>query len=171
MSSSLRQLAQTSSSGHSQPALSIDGVLRTASQPNMAVTEKRQPAVAAYRRQFQLPQQGRPKLLVRIWNRIRLPSLLIGGIAAGLLLQQAWFGIAAITLYGILSFVLHVPSRTTFALATVALGAVCAILLAGSNREVAHSFATYTFLLLVLGVIALSFEAKPQRRRKRQNGR
>lgn len=169
MSSSARQYNRSDGSVLPQPLLSIDGVRRreAKSQPVTGVPRPAPP----YRRQFQAPLQARPRLLVRVWRRIRLPVLLIGGITAGMLLQQAWFGTAAIVLYGILSFMLHIPSRTTFALATVALSAVCAVLIAGTNREVAHSFATYTFLLLVLGVIALSFEARPQKRRKRRNGR
>jgi hypothetical protein len=105
-------------------------------------------------------------------RRLQLPMLIMGGIIAGYLVQSLWFGIPAIILYGILAVIFHIDSRVTFALAFISLLTVPVLLLAKTNVELASNFATYTFLLLVFGVIALSLEAMPKGRgRKRRNGR
>jgi hypothetical protein len=105
-------------------------------------------------------------------QRLQLPLLIGAGIISGYLVQSLWFGVAAILLYGVLSVIFRVDSRVTFALALISLLTVPVLLVARANIELASNFATYTFLLLVFGVIALSFEARPtSRKRKRRHGR
>jgi hypothetical protein len=48
---------------------------------------------------------------------------------------------------------------------------VAVLLVVKPNAVLAGNFATYTFLLLVTGVIALAIEARPQKRRKRPRNR
>jgi hypothetical protein len=106
------------------------------------------------------------------WQRFQLPLILFGGTIGGMFAQTAWFGIVAIAIYGIASFILHIPSRTTFTLAALSFLTVSLLLLFKPDMVLASTFTTYAFLLLGIGVIALIIEARPQkRRRKRRGGR
>jgi hypothetical protein len=123
------------------------------------------------RRPFELADGSRRKQH-GFWKRFQLPLIISGGMIAGFLVQSLWFGIAAIAVYGVLVAKFHIHSQISFALAFISLLTVPVLLLFKSNVDLAGNFATYTFLLLVIGVIALSFEARPQvRKRKRRTGR
>jgi hypothetical protein len=87
------------------------------------------------------------------------------------LVQALWFGVAAIVLYSIIVLMLRIPSRVTFMLAFMSLITVSVLLVLKPNVALAGNFATYTFLLLVTGVIALAIEARPQKRRRRPKNR
>jgi ABC-type branched-subunit amino acid transport system ATPase component len=90
---------------------------------------------------------------------------------SGFFVQSVVFGLIAIAVYGICTLIFRIHSRITFALAFISLITVVALLLVKQNVALASNFATYTFLLLVLGVIALSIEARPRVRKKRRRGR
>jgi len=113
--------------------------------------------------QFAPAESSRP----RRWDRFQLPLLVFGGVIVGYLVQSLIFGIAALVVYGICSLVFRIPSRATFTLAFMALVTVVVLLVVRSDAALAGNFATYTFLLLVIGVIALAIEARPPKRRKR----
>lgn len=138
-------------------------------QPVVAPRQQpRSPASPARPYALEAPAPTRPSL----WQRLQLPLLISAGMLAGFLVQSLWLGIGIIVIYGILALICRLESRVTFALAFISLLTVPVLLLFKSNIELASNFATYTFLLLVIGVIALSIEARPQeRRRKRRNGR
>lgn len=159
-----------------QATRSIDGVQsprpglthQTSGQPFVrpaapAVQPRPRPPL---QRPFQIAgvQHARPAL----WDRLQLPALILGGMLTGFFVQSLVFGIAAIIVYAALALGFRVPSRATFMLAFLALVTVVVLLLIRPGSELAGSFATYTFLLLVTGVIALAIEARPPKRRKRR---
>jgi len=81
---------------------------------------------------------------------------------ASFFIQSAVFGQLVIVGYGIAAYIWRVPSRTTFSLALCALLATTILLVVRGELVLAQSFATYTFLLLVVGVITLSRELKQE---------
>jgi hypothetical protein len=103
-----------------------------------------------------------------IWERLKLTLLMSGSIIAGLFVQASWFGITLIIIYGICAVAFRIKSYITFTLAIIALAAVVAIMATKPGTELANNFATYAFLLLTIGVITLTIEARPQRRKKKR---
>ncbi|MEK7153401.1 MAG: hypothetical protein AAB834_05615 [Patescibacteria group bacterium] len=117
------------------------------------------------RKPIPIPKRG-------LWQRLQTPFILFLGIIGGFLAQTTLFGVVAIVVYGILTLVLRIPSRTSFALAALSMAAVSFLLLFRPDPALAGTFTTYAFLFLVIGVIAISFEARPKaRRKKRRTGR
>lgn len=79
-----------------------------------------------------------------------------------MLAQSAVFGQLEIVAYGFAAFIWRIPSRTTFTIALVSM-VVTILLLVGQGDEVlTQNFATYTFLLLVVGVMSLGRELKKE---------
>jgi len=105
------------------------------------------------------------------WQRLQLPLILFGGTISGFMIQTMALGMLVIGIYGIYAIVTRVPSRTTFMLAALCVGAVTILLLLKPNAELAGNFSTYTFLLLVIGVFTLLREGRPLKRRKRSRTR
>jgi hypothetical protein len=93
------------------------------------------------------------------WQRLQSPLIIIGCMIAGFAVQTLTLGLIAIAIYGVLALIFRVYSRTTFTLALISLLAVPIILVVKQNSEVASNFATYTFLLIVIGIIALIRES------------
>lgn len=96
------------------------------------------------------------------WARLQLLLITGGAILAGLLAQSLVLGELMVLGFGILAYVFRIPSRTTFTLALLAMIATTFLLVAQNNVEQAQNFATYTFLLLVVGVITLTREVKQE---------
>jgi hypothetical protein len=105
------------------------------------------------------------------WQKIQLPLILFVGTLSGFLIQTMIFGMLAIAVYGVYAVIAKVPSRTTFMLAALSVGAVTILLLVKPDAELAGNFSTYTFLLLVIGVFTLLREGRPLKRRKRSRSR
>lgn len=164
---------------HSQPQPPIGSLARRpmpAAIPQRAIVQP----VAAPSIQLQTPAIPQKRMFSpthpisakpSLWERFQLPLFILGCTLAGFFVQSVVFGMLAIAAYGIGMLIFRINSRVTFALAFISLVTVVALLLVKQNVELASNFATYTFLLLVLGVIALSLEARPQGRKKRRNGR
>jgi hypothetical protein len=90
-------------------------------------------------------------------------SLIItGAMVVGILAQSSAVGQAAIVLYGAIAFFRRISSRTTFTLALLSMVATILLLVVRGNIAMAQNFATYTFLLLVVGVITLNREIKKE---------
>jgi hypothetical protein len=140
---------------------------RASATPSIAITTPVAAAVPQRRFTPTEPIHHKPSLR----ERLQTPLLIVACMLTGFFFQDLWFGVIAIGLYGIGTFVFHINSRITFTLSFISLVSVIALLLIKQNVALASNFATYTFLLLVIGVIALSFEAKPRGRKKRRNGR
>jgi len=83
-------------------------------------------------------------------------------VAAGLFAQSGAFGQIVVVAYGITAYCMRINSRITFMLALAALGAMSILLLGKGDVAPAQNFATYTFLLLVVGVMSLGRELKKE---------
>lgn len=118
------------------------------------------------RRTYAQPQQKHG-----FWQKMQLPLILFAGTLSGFLIQTMALGMLVIAIYGIYAIIARVPSRTTFMLAALSVGAVTVLLLLKPNAELAGNFSTYTFLLLVIGVFTLLREGRPLKRRKRSRAR
>lgn len=164
--------------------LSVDGVRRktavagTPAQASAAPQPVRRP-MSAQTRQQPAPVKPQPQTAVQAhqpipkrpqplppvqqrpsaWRRLQTPAIIIGGMIAGFGMQTLAFGLVAVALYGIAAIIFRIYSRTTFTLALIALIAVPVILVGRQNSEVAGNFATYTFLLIVIGIISLLRES------------
>jgi hypothetical protein len=93
---------------------------------------------------------------------IQLPLIIGAGMLGGILAQSAAFGQLAIVIYGVLALVRGIPSRTTFMLALLTMLGTIVLLVFKGDVVLAQNFATYTFLLLVVGVLTLSRELKKE---------
>lgn len=149
---------------HGQPVLARGPSARPSIE-NKAPLARHFPSRAGLTRPFQrAPAQN---IRSTAWDRLQLPLLIAGSILVGFFVQSLLCGIVIILLYSVLAFAFRVPSQTTFMLAFMALITVVIFRVAEPNATLAGNFATYTFLLLVTGVIALAIEARPLKRRKR----
>jgi hypothetical protein len=158
----------------SQQPVSLDGVMHKPGNPQAPrVTPPQsirmhrtapQQATQTTERPFYKPA---PPAKRSRWQRWQMPLILTAGTIGGFLVQNEWIGIVMIAVYGLFALILRIPSRTTFALAALSIAAITVMLLAKPNEELATNFTTYTFLLLVVGVISLIIEGRPVKRRKR----
>lgn len=118
------------------------------------------------RRSYSAPQ---PEATRRsVLQIIQLPLLLIAGALAGFFAEALAVGLAMLAVYGVFAFVTRIPSRTTFTLALLLLAAICLMLLAKPSGILIQNFSTYTFILLLIGVITLGREAKLPKRTRRK---
>lgn len=89
---------------------------------------------------------------------IRSYGLVIAAaIALGFLAQFQIVGVVFITIYGIVSVIKRISSRSTFILALIALGVTATLLMAG-RRSLAENFASYSFLLFIVAIISVCLE-------------
>jgi hypothetical protein len=72
-------------------------------------------------------------------------------------MQFQLIGQLLILLYAVASVVWQIPSRTTFTLALLSLGAALMALLL-NRRTLGENFAAYSFLLLIAGALSLCVE-------------
>lgn len=115
------------------------------------------PAPRVYAKPLPAPPKRR---LLPAW--LEAPLIILLAMTAGILAQSVVFGQLAIVAYGLAAFVWRIPSRITFTLALVALAATIVLLVGRGNIPLSQNFATYTFLLLVAGVISLGRELKKE---------
>jgi hypothetical protein len=124
--------------------------------------------------QAEVPQMAKPQRVIRarptppperrrgLPEWIQLPLIIFGAILAGMFAQSAIFGQLAVVAYGIVAVVMRIPSRTTFILASLSMIATTLLLVLKGDVAFSQNFATYTFLLLVVGVITLNRELKKE---------
>lgn len=91
-----------------------------------------------------------------------MPLIVMGAMLAGILAQSEAIGQLFVVVYGIAALIWKIPSRTTFFIALLSLITTTLLLVVRGNVSLAQSFATYTFLLLVAGVITLCRELKKE---------
>jgi hypothetical protein len=105
------------------------------------------------------PQKKR-QLRLPLWLQtiLAVPALM----AAALLIQSSVVGQFVIAAYGLAALILRIPSRTTFILALLSFITTTFLLVGRGKVSFAQTFATYTFLLLVVGVISLGRELKKE---------
>jgi len=95
-----------------------------------------------------------------LWAHMVL--ITIGALAIGSFAGSSVFGQLAVVGYGIVAIIFRVASRTTFLLVVLSLAATTWMLVMQGKVSLAQNFATYTFLLLVVGVITLSRELRQE---------
>lgn len=151
---------------------SIDGFVRRPTQkvmarrPAMARAQKPEPPpppkpATPARRVYAKPlPTSRPKKRLPSWLETSL--IVILAIIAGMLAQSAVFGQLEIVAYGLAAFIWRIPSRTTFTIALVSMVATILLLVGQGDEVLTQNFATYTFLLLVVGVMSLGRELKKE---------
>ncbi|MGH7157592.1 MAG: hypothetical protein ACREGD_00730 [Candidatus Saccharimonadales bacterium] len=93
-------------------------------------------------------------------ERLQLPIIVIGGMLAGLAIQNAMLGQLLIVGYGIAAIMYKIPSRTSFIVALASMLITLGSLVLIGDVVTSQTFAVYTFLLLVVGVITLNREVK-----------
>jgi hypothetical protein len=128
--------------------------------PGRGRTDTEAPRLPAQRVYTKPPAIKQRRL--RIPERVQLPLIIMCAMGMGIFVQDALFGQLAIAVYGIAAFIWRIASRTTFTLALLSLVATTLLLVARGNIPMAQNFATYTFLLLVVGVITLSRELRQE---------
>jgi len=106
----------------------------------------------------------------RLWRRLQMPCIVMGCVAAGFFVQALWLGITLTLLYGVIALLLRLKSSVSFGLAILSFAATVIVMVAQPATSLASNFAAYAFLLLTIGVIALTLEVRPQRRKKRRQG-
>jgi hypothetical protein len=119
-------------------------------------------SVAAPRRAYARSAPVVTKRRRGVPERFHLPLIIIGAILAGIFAQSAVFGELMVVAYGIAALIWRIASRTTFTLALLSMVATTLLLVVRGNVALAQNFATYTFLLLVVGVITLTGELKKE---------
>jgi hypothetical protein len=90
--------------------------------------------------------------------------IILGGVVLGFMAQSAIIGQLLIVIYGIACLIWRIASRTTFLLATLTIVATIIIVATQNNSLSAQNFASYAFLLLVVGIITSAREMREQRR-------
>lgn len=153
---------------------SVDGFNNAVSKPITRGAMAAQATATISQPVIQPPERrvyAQPEKKPGMWQKMQLPLILFGGTLCGFLIQTMALGMLAIGIYGIYAIITKVPSRTTFMLAALSVGAVTILLLLKPNAELAGNFSTYTFLLLVIGVFTLLREGRPLKRRKRSRAR
>ena len=143
----------------------IDGFTSRPQQPSVedyAARRQVGPLTAVAPRPFVPRAYAKPrrKTRRRIPQWLQMALIGIGALLAGSFVQSVLFGELAIVAYGICALIWRVPSRTTFTLAVVCVIATTWMLVMQGNVGLAQTFATYTFLFLVVGAITLSRELR-----------
>lgn len=158
-----------------QTIRSIDGVApRTAAPPHRqvppaGVPHPQQPqapgSLPPHRRTFAPPPGHRPRR--RWWQALVFPLCILLCLSASFLMQSLPLGVAATGVYAVVAWLRRLPSRYSFVLAFLSLVTVIVLLVVRQNVELAGNFATYTFLLLVIGVVSSMIEPQAHPKRKR----
>jgi hypothetical protein len=139
--------------------LSVDGVAQR--QRRLQQPTPQQAAQAPSRKDFRPPPQPEPKKT--FLGKFQLPLIIVAGIAMGVLVQSVAMGQIIILAYGVVAIVLRVESRTTFVLALLAIITTVTMSLSQPNSAMGKNFATYAFLLLLVGIVSAAIESIQQR--------
>ncbi len=143
------------------PGLAIDGIHHAARGVAQA------PAVAAPR-PFSRPRAVAAAKPHTFWRKLQLPLLLMAGAVGGFFADNLFLGLTLLGGYAVFALVSRVPSRATFLLALILLSAISLMLLVHPNQQLIRNFASYTFVVLLSGVITLAREVRPPKRMKRK---
>jgi hypothetical protein len=135
---------------------SVDGFARPAPQalPQPVLTHGQPPQ----RLDFTAPAQKAPRR--RWWRGLLFPLSILLCLSASFLVQSLPLGMTVIAVYAVVSWVRHLPSRYSFVMAFLALLTVVTLLVVRQNVDLAGNFATYTFLLLVVGIVSSMLESR-----------
>lgn len=148
--------------------MTTDGFVRrqptpTRIQPHQArPSVARRPTTSVTKTATTHTAKRRPQRFGRLRASLQLPLIIGGAMTAGVLAQSEIIGQLLVLGYGVAALIWKIPSRTTFTLVLLSMIATTALLIVRGNIPLAQAFATYTFLLLVVGVITLSRELKKE---------
>jgi energy-coupling factor transporter transmembrane protein EcfT len=133
-------------------------------QPQTPPQAAAQPLQQPQRLTFTAPQQLQPRR--RWWQRLAFPAVILLCLCASFLVQSLPLGMGAIAVYAVVAWIKKLPSRYSFVMAFLSLTTVIVLLVVRQNVDLASNFSTYTFLLLVVGIISVMLESKtyPKRR-------
>jgi hypothetical protein len=123
--------------------------------------EAPQPAAALQQPQrltFDAPEELQPRK--HWWQRLAFPAVILLCLCASFLVQSLPLGMAAIAVYAAVAWIKKLPSRYSFIMAFLSLATVIVLLVVRQNVDLASNFSTYTFLLLVVGIISVMLESK-----------
>lgn len=150
-----------------QQPVAIDGFRPRPSQAQAIAV----PAAPPQRRLYFKPAAAAREPKRNVWQKLQMPLLLLAGSTGGFLAGDLVFGLVVLTAYAVLALVTRIPSRTTFTLAFLLLGAISVMLLLKPNMQLIGNFATYAFVLLLIGAITLGRESRLPKRTRRQQRR
>jgi hypothetical protein len=145
-------------------ALSLDGV-----QGRPAAISQQAPIYAVpHRPRIQFRQQPSTPHKHTFWQKAQLPIPLLAGAIGGFFANNLVLGLGLIAVYGLCAIISRITSRTTFTLAFLLLGGISLMLLAKPNTQLIRNFATYAFVLVVIGVVTLARESRLPKRMPRK---
>jgi|GEM_PF-1882577 len=98
----------------------------------------------------------------RFKSGLQLTVITIWALALGFGIYSQTAGEAAIAGYAIVALWLRLSSRTSFALALCAFGAIMVTEIISPDSTMITNFAIYAFLLLVVGSLTLGLESRQQ---------
>jgi hypothetical protein len=101
------------------------------------------------------------------WHGLLFPLFLVSCLCSSFLVQSLPLGIGAVMVYSLIAWVRRLPSRFSFVLSFLSLATVILLLVVRQNVDLASNFATYSFLLLVTGTVALIVESRVKPKHKR----
>jgi len=142
----------------------VDGVVRHPETTN-SIGGAPAAAVPIQRRTFTAPTSLQPKK--RWWRKILFPLFVVICMCASFLLTSMIFGVIVVGIYALVAWIRHIPSKASFLVAFLSLITVIALLVIRQNVTLANNFATYTFLLFIVGVVSLTLESRANPRHKR----
>ncbi len=148
----------------------VDSVYRRGKPPIVRQPAPPHPAAATPNtpRPERAYQTVKPVGHPRRWRRLQPLLLALAGLSGSALGQSALFGTVLVVIYGIAVFVRRLPSRQAFLFAALSIGTVCVSLLFKPNEEIVSNFSTYTYLFLIIGVLAIARESRLPKRTYRR---
>lgn len=137
-------------------------------QATPAITQQKrlQPAPPAQVQMNSRPQPHPPlakKRSSRLLQTLQVPLIIIVGALLGVFVQSAIVGQVIILLYGAAALIWRIESRTTFTIAVMTIGITAVLLFTQNSTMLAHNFASYSFMLLLIGIICMSREVREQK--------
>lgn len=141
--------------------LTLDGIRPASEGP----VQPRLAAPPVRRMQFRAQPARRKTASLQ---KLQLPLLAVACATAGFFADNLFLGLALIAGYGIFALFTRVPSHTTFTLALLLLATISLLLLFKPDSALTQNFATYTFVLFLIGVLTLAREAKQPKRIRRK---
>ncbi len=145
--------------------LSLDGVGSNAAGSRAAYAQTAT-AQLPRRRVFYAPRPARPER--KFPQKLQLSLMLMTGACGGFFADNLMLGLALLALYAVFALVTHIASRTTFTLALLLLAAISILLLVKPNMVLIGNFTTYAFILLLIGSITMTLEARLPKRMARK---
>lgn len=140
--------------------------------PTSALSPPSQPSVASFQpsvtEKAQAPRASSQKrVLTRAKSYAQTTLLVLGSILLGFFVQYVLIGQIVLAIYGIWAAVARISSKITFTMALISLGTTFVLLIMRPQDMLVKNFATYSFLLLVVGAITFGLEVRRDNKKRR----